>query len=590
MAATGVLLRVLYGSGTLPTQSTATEGSMYVSTTSTQTGGIYNGSLYFDLDGKRYQIQSAVADHVANSLTLQLNGTQLGETFNGSASRTWNIPLASGNTVGLVSGAAQTFNGVKTFANGIVASAASTFNNTVAIKNTATVRSIAAETGGQYDIGTSSAKFKNVYAANFKGNADTATTATQVGHTLTFKDLAGNATQTFNGAANATVQLTDLISAGETLPLSMIPQSAIERIFTVADKATALTKINAGEITMGDLIQVAGDKTYYVTQDLTHDVNGAARTTPVTSFANFTDCTAEFTAGTASVADHVGHKLTLTINSAGSKSFDGSANVAFDIPLAGTGTTGVVGTGAQSFAGNKTFTGNTTLSGTLTVNSTTALNDTATTQTIVPKTTNTYNLGSSSALWKDIYATTFHGALDGNAATATQTGHTLTFSNSASGYSADTFNGSANVTLGTFKPASESSTKAGLVPAPTAGSTAQVLRSNGKWANIVGESGITVTSTGNSNGEFKFTHTNSVTAKTSYQGQSSNVTINVGSAAGSFTVPAITYDAQGHITGSTVATISLSKLTVTQHLTSGLKVATVGTTDIYAGVEWETFP
>lgn len=45
--------------------------------------------------------------------------------------------------------------------------------------------------------------------------------------------------------------------------------------------------------------------------------------------------------------------------------------------------------------------------------------DDAVWRNISPATTNKYNLGSSSLKWKDVYATTFHGALDGNADTAT---------------------------------------------------------------------------------------------------------------------------------------------------------------------------
>ena len=45
--------------------------------------------------------------------------------------------------------------------------------------------------------------------------------------------------------------------------------------------------------------------------------------------------------------------------------------------------------------------------------------DDAVWRSISPATTNKYNLGTSSLKWKDVYATTFHGALDGNASTAT---------------------------------------------------------------------------------------------------------------------------------------------------------------------------
>jgi hypothetical protein len=60
---------------------------------------------------------------------------------------------------------------------------------------------------------------------------------------------------------------------------------------------------------------------------------------------------------------------------------------------------------------------------------------------IIPKTTNTYTLGSSSYVWSNVYATTFTGALSGNATTAT-TATTLATARTIWGQS---FNGSANV-------------------------------------------------------------------------------------------------------------------------------------------------
>jgi hypothetical protein len=60
----------------------------------------------------------------------------------------------------------------------------------------------------------------------------------------------------------------------------------------------------------------------------------------------------------------------------------------------------------------------------------------------MPTANNTYDIGSSSFVYKDVYATTFHGALQGNASTAStwQTARTLTIGNT--GKSVD---GSADV-------------------------------------------------------------------------------------------------------------------------------------------------
>jgi len=154
---------------------------------------------------------------------------------------TWTIPLADDSTVGLVSTAAQTFGGKKTFVDGIVTSAASGSN-------------IAIEPGttNTYDIGSSSKKFRNVYATTFygalSGNATTATTATKVGQKLTIqKGLSPNASddKQYDGSQPITITLEDLggdnasrITTG-VLPLSVIPKGALERIYTLSSWSAA---------------------------------------------------------------------------------------------------------------------------------------------------------------------------------------------------------------------------------------------------------------------------------------------------------------------------------------------------------------
>lgn len=65
---------------------------------------------------------------------------------------------------------------------------------------------------------------------------------------------------------------------------------------------------------------------------------------------------------------------------------------------------------------------------------------TLTTQNIAPDTDNTRSIGTASLKYKDIYATSLHGALEGNADSATKVGHALSFGSK-------TFDGSAAITL-----------------------------------------------------------------------------------------------------------------------------------------------
>lgn len=92
----------------------------------------------------------------------------------------------------------------------------------------------------------------------------------------------------------------------------------------------------------------------------------------------------------------------------------------------------------QNITGAKTFESDLTLSSKLFVAGPTTLSDTATTRTILPNTDNTYDLGSTSKVWKNVYAATLHGELDGNSSTAT----TLKTSRTING---TLFNGSANI-------------------------------------------------------------------------------------------------------------------------------------------------
>lgn len=83
------------------------------------------------------------------------------------------------------------------------------------------------------------------------------------------------------------------------------------------------------------------------------------------------------------------------------------------------------------------------------------LTGTLTSRAITPSATNTYNIGSSSLKFANVYATNFVGALSGNATTATTatkanqltTARTITASLSSS--TAGSFNGTANITVGT---------------------------------------------------------------------------------------------------------------------------------------------
>ena len=111
---------------------------------------------------------------------------------------------------------------------------------------------------------------------------------------------------------------------------------------------------------------------------------------------------------------------------------------------------------------------------------------------------------------------------------------------------------------------------AGYVPAPAAGKQNSFLRGDGTWVvptNTTYTSGTGITiGTGNA-----INHSNSVTAKTAYGSTATTASAN----GGTIKVTDVKYDAQGHITGSTDRTITLSQTTYTLSGLGGIGSVTV---------------
>jgi hypothetical protein len=120
-----------------------------------------------------------------------------------------------------------------------------------------------------------------------------------------------------------------------------------------------------------------------------------------------------------------------------------------------------------------------TITGNLTVNGTTTLKNNVTiTGNITPSANNTYTLGSSSLKWKNVYATTFYGALSGSASKlgSSTLGSTTKpiYLSSGTATECSTYAGGTAVTLnGTSKAATTASFYAPI----SAGTSGQVLTS-----------------------------------------------------------------------------------------------------------------
>lgn len=179
------------------------------------------------------------------------------------------------------------------------------------------------------------------------------------------------------------------------------------------------------------------------------------------------------------------------------------------------------------------------------------LTGTLTAQNITPSANNTYSLGTTGTKWANIYATTFHGALSGNASSASKLGSSTLGSttkpiylNSGTATECSTYAGGTAVTLnGTSKAASTAS-----FYAPTAvGTNGQILKSNGSgapsWVNANTIAAGSVTNnlvikikSGTTEGTDLYTYNGSA-VKTLNIIQGTNITLTAG--AGSLTISSV---------------------------------------------------
>lgn len=153
------------------------------------------------------------------------------------------------------------------------------------------------------------------FTGNLSGNATTATTL-QTARQISVKIGNGTAgTANFNGGANAAIVIpqvdASVVTTG-TLPLSVLPQGALERLVKVADQEArfALTTEN---VQLGDSVLQMDTDTMYIVIDTTQLNNAAGYE--------------EYAAGTAvlaKTAEKVQHQLTVQKKGTTEFVFDGS--------------------------------------------------------------------------------------------------------------------------------------------------------------------------------------------------------------------------------------------------------------------------
>lgn len=162
----------------------------------------------------------------------------------------------------------------------------------------------------------------NFFSGDLQGNSTTASTL-QTQRKISVK--VGNATAgvaNFNGGADAVITVpqvdASVVSTG-TLPLSVLPQGALERLVKVNDKAARLA-LTTNQVQLGDSVLQMDTNTMYIVVDIDK--------------LNSEDGYQEYAAGTAvlaETAEKVAHGLTIQKNGSTQLVFDGSANGNIDI-------------------------------------------------------------------------------------------------------------------------------------------------------------------------------------------------------------------------------------------------------------------
>lgn len=173
-----------------------------------------------------------------------------------------------------------------------------TFNNAITVNRGVTVPS------GFY------------FTGNLQGNATTASTL-QTARQISVQVGSGTAgTAQFNGGANASITIpqvdASVVTIG-TLPLSVLPQGALERLVKVENE-DARFALTTSDVQLGDSVLQLDTEVMYVVVD-TDELNNAA------GYQEY----AAGTAVSADTADRVANALTVQKNGVPQFTFDGSA-------------------------------------------------------------------------------------------------------------------------------------------------------------------------------------------------------------------------------------------------------------------------
>lgn len=166
---------------------------------------------------------------------------------------------------------------------------------------------------------------------------------------------------------------------------------------------------------------------------------------------------------------------------------------------------------------------------------------------LYPMTTNTGSLGTSSHKWSNVYATTLHGKLDSKKLTVGNTGKNVDWSGDVSWSKEEISDVASNTTDGWMSK--DDKAKLDQITVSDIGT----VGANSIRGATNGGIDVTITS-----GVATLKHTNQLSSGGTAQGTANNTTITNG---GSFTIPTVTYDINGHITTTGTNKLTLPNIT-----------------------------
>lgn len=400
---------------------------------------------------------------------------------------------------------------------------------------------------------TGNGGFTGNLTGNVTGNADTATKL-KTARSISVKggNNGGTGSANFDGSGNISITIPsiDATSITGVLPLSTIPQGALERLVRVADKA-ARFKLTTSQVQTGDsVIQNDTGVMYVVVDDSKLNSDAGYQEYKAGTALNASYATSAGSANSATTAGKVGHALSLKLQYGSSSAvgvktvtFDGSSDASLTIdatkpeemkgatastagsaglvpaPAAGNQNKFLRGDGTWQTAGAVTGVKGSAESGYRTgnVNLTCAnigaaeashnhdasylklsggtLTGTLTGQTVKPSSNGSYNLGTSDAKWNYVYSNKFIGNLtgnvEGNATSATNAQSANKFNNTValSGdvtTSVTSFNTASAITMATTIGNGKVTSAKIADGAVTSAKIASKAVTNGKLADDVG--------------------------------------------------------------------------------------------------------